>query len=635
MNKSILFVVCIMLSCTLFAQQAWLGNDKTAGIQLNDLQLKNAANKLNNLRSARSLATENITVDYAAYDSISTDITNGFIYNIHEDYDPEDYIIFSTPNGIDSTNVKFRNAAVAFKWLNDSFNEDSVTIPHQSVTTTIDTIYYLYYHQNTSGQTNTIRTSILSLKANGFPNYNNVLWENVVETDTTLSASEFLDVAVLPVDITLLTGQRFAINIEFFGGDKNLDQFYLFNTFNNQCIVEPGTTQANYSKFYPNSYYHISTTGGSNSVFDAVFPTETNDYLGFDHDGDGIRGEDEVCEAFFIENWQIGAFLTLDADISAAATANQDTLCPMGVAQLTGEGFFGEAPYEYEWSPADFLTQTVGSTTSASPSQTTTYTLTVTDANNEVATTDITLFIDPISVDLGPDQGVNCSATTQIIPQIFNPFGGFLDFTWSHGATDDIVQLEAGNYSLTIDNGNCSATDDIEIVLQNSDLTAAFSYTYINSSTVQFNNQSVNANTYVWNFGDGSPEVSSPNPVHTYSVNGDFTVTLTSEADNCMVSEFQSVSIEILVSVDENEIPSFKITPNPANDFIDIEIGEIEKEELIIKILDLSGSTVIEAKQFNSNNNNRIDVGHLSAGIYFVHVAANQQQQIKKLIINK
>jgi len=633
MNKSILYIIGLLISCSLTAQQSFINGNK-AGKLLNEEQMQHAAQTLNNLRATQSIAEEKIAIDYAAYDSIGSTITSGFIYNLHEEFEPEDYIVFNTANGIDSTNVKFRHASVAYKWLNDSFNEDSVTVPHETVTTTIDTVYYLYYHQNTSGLTNYIRTRVLSLKTNGFPNYNNVLWENIVETDSTLSETEFLDVAVLPVGHTLLAGQRFAVSIDFYGGDKNLDQFYLFNTFNNLCDVEPGITQANYSKFYPNSYYHISTTGGSNSVFDAIFPSETNDFLGFDHDGDGIRGEDEVCEAFFIENWQIGAFVTLEADLNATAIATNDTICPMGITQLTAQGFFGDEPYQYEWSPSDYLTQTAGGSTSAAPAETITYTLTATDNSGASSSTDITIYVDPIEVDLGPDQGVNCGATTQIIPSIFNPFGGFLDFNWSNGLDDDIVQLEAGNYSLTIENENCSATDDIEILLQNSDLTAAFSYTYASSSTVQFNNQSQNADTYVWNFGDGSPEVTSPNPVHTYNINGDFTVSLTSQADNCMVSEFQNVNINIVTSINNIELNAVKITPNPATDYIDIEIDEIDKEELIIRILDLSGAVIFEFQEQQGAVNKRIDVSNLSAGIYFVHVASEKGKKVEKLIIN-
>ena len=44
--------------------------------------------------------------------------------------------------------------------------------------------------------------------------------------------------------------------------------------------------------------------------------------------------------------------------------------------------------------------------------------------------------------------------------------------------------------------------------------------------TVSFNNTSINGTTFIWDFGDGSPTVTTLNPTHTYSNNGNYTVQL-------------------------------------------------------------------------------------------------------------
>lgn len=52
---------------------------------------------------------------------------------------------------------------------------------------------------------------------------------------------------------------------------------------------------------------------------------------------------------------------------------------------------------------------------------------------------------------------------------------------------------------------------------------------YYVGSQIQFENTSSETGTLTWNFGDGSAEVSDPNPVHKYTVPGTYDVTLTIE----------------------------------------------------------------------------------------------------------
>jgi len=50
--------------------------------------------------------------------------------------------------------------------------------------------------------------------------------------------------------------------------------------------------------------------------------------------------------------------------------------------------------------------------------------------------------------------------------------------------------------------------------------------------TTQFNNLSINANTYLWNFGDGSTSTLA-NPSHTYNTNGTYSVKLVAYGGTC------------------------------------------------------------------------------------------------------
>ncbi len=55
---------------------------------------------------------------------------------------------------------------------------------------------------------------------------------------------------------------------------------------------------------------------------------------------------------------------------------------------------------------------------------------------------------------------------------------------------------------------------------------AAFN-TVINGKMASFNNLSANSVSYTWNFGDGSPAITTTSPSYTYTAAGTYTVTLT------------------------------------------------------------------------------------------------------------
>ncbi|MBL0096005.1 MAG: PKD domain-containing protein [Bacteroidetes bacterium] len=72
---------------------------------------------------------------------------------------------------------------------------------------------------------------------------------------------------------------------------------------------------------------------------------------------------------------------------------------------------------------------------------------------------------------------------------------------------------------------------------------AAYNYT-INYPTVDFSDNSQNAASYSWDFGDGSPLDNSQNPSHTYSTFGLYTVCLTI-TDTCggVNTKCQNISV--------------------------------------------------------------------------------------------
>ena len=81
--------------------------------------------------------------------------------------------------------------------------------------------------------------------------------------------------------------------------------------------------------------------------------------------------------------------------------------------------------------------------------------------------------------------------------------------------------------------------------------TAGFTYVK-DGNTVTFTNTSSNATMYSWDFGDGNTSMEE-NPVHTYTGDGDYTVTLTASDDNAQsdqTSDVISISSAVFTAAD-------------------------------------------------------------------------------------
>ncbi len=75
----------------------------------------------------------------------------------------------------------------------------------------------------------------------------------------------------------------------------------------------------------------------------------------------------------------------------------------------------------------------------------------------------------------------------------------------------------------------------------------------------------------------------------------------------------------------------FKIYPNPANSFVNIDYSLIPETETRIFILDATGRIII-SRSVNSSSN-RIDISQLSPGTYFIKLVNPQWNSSKKLIV--
>ncbi|MFZ4546022.1 MAG: BACON domain-containing protein [Bacteroidales bacterium] len=108
------------------------------------------------------------------------------------------------------------------------------------------------------------------------------------------------------------------------------------------------------------------------------------------------------------------------------------------------------------------------------------------------------------------------------------------------------------------------------------------------------------------------------------------TATVTVNASGLPATFVQVVQLPSYVSVEEVESKDLKIFPNPASDWLNIEMPEIQKQA-IIQIIDLTGNIVIQ--QQNSGNPIMLSVTGLSEGIYCLRVIFDNKLIYKMIVI--
>ncbi|WP_105022989.1 T9SS type A sorting domain-containing protein [Nonlabens xylanidelens] len=97
-----------------------------------------------------------------------------------------------------------------------------------------------------------------------------------------------------------------------------------------------------------------------------------------------------------------------------------------------------------------------------------------------------------------------------------------------------------------------------------------------------------------------------------------------------IVTNTETVSIMSTASVGEATDNSISIYPNPANNFINATANNAIES---ISITDMNGRMITATQFTGASNEQRVEIGELSSGIYFVTIKSNAGQKIEKLLV--
>lgn len=289
---------------------------------------------------------------------------------------------------------------------------------------------------------------------------------------------------------------------------------------------------------------------------------------------------------------------------------------------------------------ASFNWSNSATTSSINVTTTGTYTVTTTDNNGCTAESNTIT----TNVSNAPTPTISASGSTSFCAgdtvTLTSTAGD--TYTWTNNATTQAIQVTtSGTYSVSVTNANaCNGvgTSNTITVTVTPQPNAAFTSAVQGAgNNIAFTNTTADASSYNWAFGDGQSSTDA-NPVHTYSQNGTYTVTLTATNGNCVDVYTAQVTI-VGVSVQEvaKTINNIRLFPNPNNGKATLEVGAIENSDVVISVMDVTGRTLSSFNTEVSNGTNlfTINTEEFAGGIYFVSVRNGMQNTVVRMVVNK
>ncbi len=315
----------------------------------------------------------------------------------------------------------------------------------------------------------------------------------------------------------------------------------------------------------------------------------------------------------------------------------------------------GEPPYSFSWSFGDNAFG-FGDTVSHiyQLAGTYDYQVNVTDSNGcagncsgtVIITTQLTADFD-VSVTIGC-ASLNVDFTNNSVFAI-TYLWDFGDGTTSILTNPSHYYLNPGTYTVTLmafgATGTDSSTVTSQVFVYSKPVANFQAYYSQNGDTVYFADNSVDAITWFWNFGDGATDTIQ-NPIHVYAANGNYNISLiVTNSYGCADTTYKPAFVNINVGL--NELVSdfkFQVFPNPFSDQINIRSGltgfknlsGITESTMNISLLNMEGIKLISEKKSICKGEQQIQINDLKdklvPGIYLLELEYNGQKRYTKLI---
>ncbi len=196
----------------------------------------------------------------------------------------------------------------------------------------------------------------------------------------------------------------------------------------------------------------------------------------------------------------------------------------------------------------------------------------------------------------------------------------------------DVTYSSTGTHLVVLIATNSYGKDTLRsFVTINTKPKADFDYA-VNAEDVKFTLTGSGQASQLWNFGDGSTSTDL-NPEHTYTASGQYTVMLIT-SNGCGSDTITRV-LGITVAVSDIQAQyGIKIYPNPAKDFIQVQIDRPLMTECTLQLMSSTGHIIREQKVLTEQKQIIfLDVTDVADGMYILNVKTDKVVIPNKIFI--
>jgi hypothetical protein len=186
--------------------------------------------------------------------------------------------------------------------------------------------------------------------------------------------------------------------------------------------------------------------------------------------------------------------------------------------------------------------------------------------------------------------------------------GTAYDFWVADTCTND-TSVYAGPYTDTTAN----APQPMASFIDSTRIVGGVFFLYLDASA------SMNADTYQWNFGNGSTGSGMMDTIG-YNNNGTYTVSLV--VSNACGADTLTDTVNVNIGLAENPLQAnLSIFPNPTDGIVQVEAGQVG-DQVLLRLTDMRGSLILrESEQVNAGTyRKQLDISALPKGIYMLEV---------------